>query len=880
MKTMAALTATDGGDSSPALAAARPIAPLLVGAALLGISLLASQGTQPTQGGTLRCMSIGFFCSGCLQMLHALGAMADSATPVLWLCLRTLLLLAVLLAPRLRDAVRALSALFVATGLLSCGLAAALLSGWDPLAALAVQNRPAMLLVWGWALVLLWGLAALGIAHHVQPARKPLLLLMALLGATEALLTVPGPVPQALGHILNLWAYWLMLWLVREFLLRRPEAALLAQLRLLEAVVDRTPGMTFKFQRMPDGQFRMPFVGRGVHEILELSAEDLQRDAMLAFGRIVPEDLDRVRNVIEQSFAALDSASVEWQVNLPRLGRRWLRGISEPPVRHADGSTFWVVNVQDVTEQRQLQDEVLLHRERLSALVLERTLALHQALEQAQAATRAKSEFLANMSHEIRTPLNGIIGLAQVGIRTPQLAIARPYLTQIEESGHLLLALVNDVLDVAKVEAGKLTLEQGVVALHENMARAVALVRPRAEAKGLALQIELDESLPQAIVGDDTRLIQVFNNLLSNAVKFTAKGTVTLRAYASLAEGRGWLQVSVIDTGIGMGAGQIARLFTPFAQGDGSIARKYGGTGLGLSISKQLVDMMGGHIDLSSQAGLGSCFTVRLPVQLAALQPAAAQVESRSVASQRLAGLRILAAEDDAVNQWVLRALLEQEGAAIRIESDGLLALEALAGPQDFDVLITDIQMPGINGYETARRALALRPGLPVIGLTAYAMQQDSQRCLDAGMRAHIGKPVDVDRLVAALLQATRPDADAPSPPAALVDWADLESRLNKPASRQQFLQTFVNSYATVPAAMLRHLADGEHAELLQLAHKLQGSVGFLGAHSTQAKAQQLEGLLMHSRLLPADLVQQLAALMEQLLAQVNEHLQQLADLD
>ena len=255
-------------------------------------------------------------------------------------------------------------------------------------------------------------------------------------------------------------------------------AALQAQVGLLQTVVDRVPGMTYQFQRMADGQYRLPFVSQGVNDILELSAEEVQRDVSLTFGRIVPEHLQRILQAIDQSFATLKGWSDEWQVSLPRQGLRWHRGMSAPPLRQPDGSTLWVAHVQDITEQRQLQDELALHRDNLGAMVQERTLALHQALEQAQSANRAKSEFLSSMSHEIRTPLNGIIGLAQVGIRTPQLAQARPYLTQIQESGRLLLALVNDVLDVAKIEAGKLSLEHGVVMLRENIARAVALVRP------------------------------------------------------------------------------------------------------------------------------------------------------------------------------------------------------------------------------------------------------------------------------------------------------------------------------------------------------------------------------------------------------------------
>jgi signal transduction histidine kinase/ActR/RegA family two-component response regulator len=738
----------------------------------LGISLylVASNHTVAPHADYLRCMAIGFFWSACINVLHALSGhgpvFAYEASSVLWLSGRTVLLLPILLAPRLQDQASKLPDLFVATGLLSFSLVAVALSDWHPLGALDMQSSVALVLAWEWLLVVLYGVAAIGTLRHapLAEARKPLLWLMALSAGAELLLSLHGSdsnLSQALGHTLNFWAYGLMLRLVREFFLHRPQAALQAQLDRLETVVSGTTGMTLEFLRLPDGQFRIPFTSPGVRHILEHSVEDVQRDASLAFGRLTPPHLDRVLQEIEHSFTALKSVRIEWQVNLPRQGLRWQRATSSDPMRQTDGTTLWIVNIQDISEERHMQDELARHREHLDALVQERTLALHQALEQAQEATRSKSEFLSNMSHELRTPLNGIVGLAQVGLRTPQLANAKPYLAQIQESGRLLLALVDDVLDVAKVEAGKLTLERGVVVLRENIARSVAMVRTRADAKGLELRIELDASLPQAILGDDTRLIQVLNNLLSNAVKFTARGGITVRAQATLVAGEGWLQLSVLDSGIGMGPDQVARLFTPFSQADSAIARKYGGSGLGLTISKQLVEMMGGRIDLSSQAGVGSCFTVRLPVQVTELRLPEEMAHHGGVGLQRLNGMRILAAEDDAVNQWVLRELLEQEGASIQIVSEGMLALEMLAGAQAFDVFVTDIQMPGINGYETARRALQLRPGLPVIGLTAYAMQEERQRCLDAGMQAHVAKPVEVDLLVHALLHATRQPAGA-----------------------------------------------------------------------------------------------------------------------
>jgi CheY-like chemotaxis protein len=248
--------------------------------------------------------------------------------------------------------------------------------------------------------------------------------------------------------------------------------------------------------------------------------------------------------------------------------------------------------------------------------------------------------------------------------------------------------------------------------------------------------------------------------------------------------------------------------------------------------------------------------------------------------------MRILAAEDDAVNLWVLRELLEQEGAIVHVCPDGQRALDMLATPQGFDVFLTDVRMPGITGYEAARRALALRPGLPVVGLSAYAMLEERQRWQEAGMVDYVTKPVDADKLAATLLRVTRrplppsaADAAVPALPAApaadaLVQWADLQTRLAHPDSRRQFLQTFVDSYRATPAALRQLLADGDHAALQRLAHKLHGTAGFLGAPATQQLAKQVEELARHAHTLPPAFVEQLAGMVERVLAEVAQHLQ------
>jgi CheY-like chemotaxis protein/two-component sensor histidine kinase len=487
------------------------------------------------------------------------------------------------------------------------------------------------------------------------------------------------------------------------------------------------------------------------------------------------------------------------------------------------------------------------------------------------------------MSHEIRTPLNAIVGLAQVGLRTPNLSVAWPYFSQIQDSGRMLTTLINDVLDMAKIEAGKLRLEMRPIELRKVIERATKLVRPLAESKGLTLTVECSEYLPQAITGDDARLIQVLLNLLGNAVKFTERGEVRLAVTNTMTGSSGWLLLSVIDTGVGIGKDQMLRLFKPLEQGDVSTTRHFGGTGLGLTICQQIVEMMGGHIDLSSQPGVGSCFTVRLPIEVAKLTvvqtPPA--LDPHDSAGLRLAGVRVLAAEDDKVNQWVLRELLLQEGATCTIVERGDLALKLLATPQPFDIFITDLQMPGLNGYETTLGALKLRPQLPVIGLTAFAMPEDRAKCLAAGMFDHISKPIDVDVLVDTLKRTldwatSEPIADSgpvplmmPAKASAPVDWHFLEKSLRKPNSQIKFLNTFMANYADVPEKLRQLLKKGDQQEIQLLAHKVQGATGFLAAKSAQQLARAVEERILHTHTLPSDLVDGLAVTLDEVLKEV-----------
>lgn len=400
-----------------------------------------------------------------------------------------------------------------------------------------------------------------------------------------------------------------------------------------------------------------------------------------------------------------------------------------------DGGSSYLIAAIDISEQQAAA--------RLS----------EQALNAAVNLARLRSEFVANLSHEIRTPLNGVLGFAQIGLRSCQdVERSRSAFCQILRSGQQLLGVINDILDFSKIEAGKLNIEQTEVNLVELVQRAVEITHGRADAKHLRLLVELDRSLPKVCLSDPLRIGQILLNLLSNAIKFTEDGSVKL----SIAKRGEQLVFKVSDTGIGMDADQLDQLFTPFQQADGSITRKYGGTGLGLAISKRIVELMGGQIKVESQPGHGSTFEVRLPCIASTSEGAITSPVSPSRSALRpLDGLSILVAEDEPVNQAVLEFMLTEDGARVTLANDGPAAVERVAsdGAQAYDIVLMDVQMPEMDGYEATRQIVKLAPALPIIGQTAHAMAEEKAKCLAAGMADHIAKPIDHDALVDMVLR-------------------------------------------------------------------------------------------------------------------------------
>ena len=376
--------------------------------------------------------------------------------------------------------------------------------------------------------------------------------------------------------------------------------------------------------------------------------------------------------------------------------------------------------------------------------------ALADAERRANEANEAKSAFLSMVTHELRTPMNGVLGMARALQQTDLSSRQRDYLETIVRSGDSLLSILNDVLDHSKIEAGRLDLEVAPFNLRAVSEQSVQLWTEAAAAKDLELACEIDPQVPHHVQGDETRVRQIILNLLSNALKFTEEGRVSLTVRsAPNADGEGAVEILVSDTGPGMTAEQVARLFRPYSQAEASTARKYGGTGLGLSICRKLTSMMGGDIGVESEPGKGSTFRVWLPLPAAESRP----VDTSEAPATELPPLRVLVTDDNPINLAVARALLESAGAAVEVAVHGAEALERLQ-VELFDIVLMDVRMPVMDGIEAVRRIReggAGPAGIPVIALTADASPGEEERLKGLGFDALQGKPIQPAQLFAAI---------------------------------------------------------------------------------------------------------------------------------
>jgi PAS domain S-box-containing protein len=447
------------------------------------------------------------------------------------------------------------------------------------------------------------------------------------------------------------------------------------------------------------------------------------------------------REAVNDSYrAARDGGALEWAL--------------EYPIVRADGELLWIEH--NVSIERDAKGEPV----RIIGFAQDVT-ARRAAERAALEANRAKSTFLASFSHEIRTPLNAVLGMAELLSREDLPAPAQEHVTAIQDAGQSLLALLNDVLDLSKIEAGKLTLEALPVAPLSIGRRLERLWRPQLEAKGVRFDVDIADDLPARFTSDPARLQQILSNLMSNATKFTSRGEVRLRIARApaAADGSDWIEFSVRDTGPGLTQDQRARLFSAYAQAEEATARRYGGTGLGLAICRRLAEAMGGAISVKSAPGVGSEFRVRLPI--GQTEEGAASEDGASDESDVLdRPLDILFAEDHPVNQRIGLAFLAPFGHRVTVVENGAAAVQAAAATR-FDVILMDVHMPVMNGLEATRQ---IRAGLgpnaatPIIALTADAMDTQREQGFAAGMSAYLAKPIDPRALISAIAAAVARD--------------------------------------------------------------------------------------------------------------------------
>ncbi|MBK9020888.1 MAG: response regulator [Sulfuritalea sp.] len=572
--------------------------------------------------------------------------------------------------------------------------------------------------------------------------------------AAEVLGTLPPPPPTPLAVFLVVQVTYVVVALILVgslvWVYQRRVGELERERQFSAEIINSLPGMFYMF----DANGRFVRWNRRFNDATTYT--DVALAEMKAGDFFRGDDKERIAEAVRRVFAD-GHADIEADLapgQGPAIPCRFTG------VRATIGDESFLLGVAiDISENRRNQARLEEYRQHLEQMIEARTADLSIAKEAAEAANRAKSTFLANMSHELRTPMNAIMGMTSLAMRRTMDARLLDHLEKINQASHHLLAVINSILDISRIEAERLVLEQIDFSPAAVLDKLPALIGYKAVDKGLALELDVSPDVRAVVVcGDPMRVGQIVLNLADNAVKFTEHGKVTVRL--RLAEDDAeqvLLRFEVEDTGIGISATDQKRVFAAFEQADGSMTRKYGGSGLGLAISRRLARLMGGDITVSSRPGEGSRFVFSLRLRKSAGAVAPAPTLEPGKAGERLqeefSGSRILLAEDEPVNREVARTLLEAYGLVVDVAVDGVEAV-SLARQVPYDLILMDMQMPNLNGVDAtlAIRALPGHARTPILAMTANAFTEDRELCLAAGMDDHLPKPVEPQRLYEAVL--------------------------------------------------------------------------------------------------------------------------------
>jgi PAS domain S-box-containing protein len=671
-----------------------------------------------------------------------------------------------------------------------------------------------------------------------------------------------GPLHDAEGKVIGLFGT------SRDITQRKQDEEML---RMLSLVVEQSPESIV----ITDVVGNIEYVNEAFTRTSGYGHDDVigRNPKILSSGKMPPE-----------AYAAMWTALAEgrpWKgefYNRHKKGTEYIEFAIITPIRQPDGRvTHYVAVKEDITEKKRVGRELDRHRHHLEELVASRTIQLEDARERAEVANAAKSSFLANMSHEIRTPMNAIIGLTHLLRRARPTPEQADKLAKIAGAADHLLSIINDILDLSKIEAGKLTLEETSFSLSAILDHTRSLISEQAHAKGISLKVECGDGMPLWLRGDPTRLRQALLNYAGNAVKFTERGTITLRAHLCPVR-QGYrpdgqtesppggssdgilVRFEVEDTGIGIPAEKLPDLFQTFVQADVSTTRKYGGTGLGLAITRRLAEMMGGEVGADSTPGQGSTFWFTARLQHGhGIMPAEPAPMAATDAETRLrlyhGGARLLLAEDNAVNREVALELIHAAGLNADSAENGLVAVDKAAATA-YDLILMDVQMPRMNGLDATRaiRANSHPPGgatIPILAMTANAFEEDRKACMEAGMNDFVAKPVNPPMFYATLLKwlpETASESPAAVTRAAALTRDDEDQRLRlagipglnldhglgmlrgNVAKYTRLLILFADGNQQQADQISGMLAAGEFAAIEHVAHALKGSAGMLGA--------------------------------------------------